>query len=414
MGASLFGGGTSKIDSTSLTNQDTTQSGTSNTNQNQNANTTQAQNGTTAQSGTSTSNPTDFQLPYMATGLSNAQALKDKLAPVYANASQTYTPISGQQRSDMDALAQWARSIGAPAGTSLMGTGTNLTGALGQAQGAAGDVLNRTFANPTQANITDAGAYANNPYTQGMITAAQTPIERQLNEVSIPGLNIAANNTGNTDSSRAAMTEAILRRSAGEDEANVASNILGNQYSSGLNLAENARTANQTSDLNSKLAAMGILSGVGSTGANMAVSGNGMALQDMNVPVQEGQMLQQDANAANANDYANTINQADNQWKNLANYWNLVGHPLGTTTTSSQNGTTQQNGVSDAVSSGSANTLSDSQSHTNGITNTNGTQTQPGPGILGGLLGAASGIGSFFAPTGALGLGPSMFKSLFG
>jgi protein-tyrosine-phosphatase len=78
-----------------------------------------------------------------------------------------------------------------------------------------------------------------------MIKAAQTPIERQLKEVALPGLNVSGAATGNLDSSRSAMAEAILRRSAGEDESNIASNILGTQYNNGLNLAESARVANQ-------------------------------------------------------------------------------------------------------------------------------------------------------------------------
>jgi hypothetical protein len=357
MGDSLFGGGTSKINST--TNNATS----SNTNQ------------------SGTSNPSDFQLPYITEGLRRALGT--------LNNAPSYTPLAYQtmqpgQVSALNDLTGFAKDA-LPAARGLIGGGEGaLYPSLSHAVSAGSTVLGNASGDPTQANIDAAGRYANNPYTQGLITAAQTPIERQLKEVALPGLNASGAATGNLDGSRSAMAEAILRRSAGEDEANVASNILGSQYNNGLNLAESARTANQ----NALLQAMSGFGNLATTGANLIGAGNSMGINNLGVPVSTGQIGQQDANSLNKVNYDNATNGAQWPWAQLGSFWDIAGHPLGQTSTSSG-----------------------SSSGTN-LGQTNGTQTQPGPGLLGGLLGTAAGVGSFFTPTGALGLGPSLFSQI--
>lgn len=390
MGSSLFGGGTSAVNSTTNSNSNTDY----NTNQNQNQNQLQAQN----QNSTGASAPPSWQMPFISQGLYGAQSLLNN-SPSYSPLA--YTPlISPQFAANAGQLDQAAQGNANTFG-GMVNTGSGLLPSFGQAQTGAGGILSRAMSDPTQGNIASAGQYANNPYTQGMIRAAQTPIERQLNEVSIPNLNIGAVGTGNTDSSRAAMSEAILRRSAGEDEANVASNILGSQYNNGLNLAEGARTAN----LNAGLNASGLLNTIGNSGVNAVNSGNAGQLQDLNVPITVDQMYQQDQQNQNNTNYQNANAGAQFPWQMLNNYYSIAGRPLGTDTTSASQG--------NAVGSGNTTGMTSGTSNTTGTNLTNGTQTQPGPGILGGLLGAASGIGSFFAPTGPFGTGTSIFNSIF-
>jgi hypothetical protein len=203
MGDSLFGGGTSKVNSVTNTN----------TNSNQSSNNSQF----------GTSNPSDFQLPYITEGLRRALGT--------FNNAPSYTPLAYQtmqpgQVSALNDLTSFAKDA-LPASRGLIGGGEGvLYPSLSNAVSAGSRVLGNASGDPTQSNIDAAGRYANNPYTQGLITAAQTPIERQLKEVALPGLNASGAATGNLDSSRSAMAEAILRRSAGEDESNVASTIL--------------------------------------------------------------------------------------------------------------------------------------------------------------------------------------------
>jgi hypothetical protein len=377
MGSSLFGGGTSSVNSTTNSNQ--------NTNYNTNQNQTQAQGQNQAQTTAGTSDPTAWQMPYLAQGLNTASGLLNG-APSYSPLS--YTPlISPQFAANAGSLDQAAQANANRFGD-MINTGAGLLPAFNRASSAAGSVLSSATTDPTQANITAAGQYANNPYTAGMIRAAQTPIERQLNEVSIPNLNIGAAGTGNTDSSRSAMTEAILRRNAGIDESNVASNILGSQYDAGLNRAEGARTAN----MSGALSAGGLYSNIGNSGSNLITSGNNGQISDLNVPIQVDQMYQQDQQNQNNINYQNANAGAQFPWQQLNNFWGIAGHPLGTNTTGSSVGTATGNATSSGTTSGT--------SQSTGTNLTNGTQTQPGPGVLGGLLGTATGIGSLFAPAG--------------
>jgi hypothetical protein len=197
------------------------------------------------------------------------------------------------------------------------------------AGGALSTALDRYSTDPTDSNITAAGKYADNPYTQGMIKSAQTPIERQLNEVSIPKLNVSANNSGNMDSSRAGVAEGLLRRDAGIDESNAAADILGKNWSSGLTTAENARTANNTGILN---AAAGY-GNLGNDATSLLSTGNKMGLANAEVPITNAQTVQTDANALNKNSYTNDYNKALWPWLNLQDYWNIAGKPLGTNDT---------------------------------------------------------------------------------
>lgn len=436
MGESLFGGGKSKINSTSFTDNKTdstsnidlgtNQFGSQNQTQNQttsdlgNSLSDKASYGTNDQSQTGSANPSGFQMPYLSRGLGLAdQTLINKYrgtAPALA-----YTSLMPRQITALDAMSGYASGVGSQTMNQLMATGSGLFPALNDARYAAGDIYANSRADPTQGNISAASAYADNPYTEGMIASAQRPIERQLNEVSLPGLNSSASRTGNMDSSRAAQTEAILRRDAAAEEADVASDILGKQYNNALSLAEQARSTN----LSAGLKAGDLLSGIGKSGADMTVAGNTGALTNYNVPVQVGQAFQTDANAANKVAYDNALASDQYPWQQLSNYWDIVGKPLGTETTGYLTGATSdtgrtnttdtksgtKTGTAAATSAATSTGFQDQTSNatTKGTTNTSGTQTQPGPGILGGTLGLLSGVGSFFAPGGAFGTIKSLF-----
>jgi hypothetical protein len=389
MGSSLFGGGTSSVNSTTNSNQNTNY----NTNQAQNQAQNTAQN--QAQNTAGTSDPTAWQMPYLAQGLNTASGLLNG-APSYSPLS--YTPlISPQFAANAGALDQAAQANANRFGD-MVNTGAGLLPAFNRASGAAGSVLSSATTDPTQGNIAAAGSYANNPYMAGMIRAAQAPIERQLNEVSIPNLNIGAGGTGNTDSSRSAMMEAILRRNAGIDESNVAANLQGNAYNSGLNLAEQARMGNMGAAIN----AGGLFSNVGNSGSNLVTAGNNGQISDLNVPIQVDQMYQQDQQNQNNVNYQNANAGAQFPWQQLNNFWGIAGHPLGTNTTGSSTGSS----TGSALGSATGNTSGTSQS--TGTNLTNGTQTQPGPGVLGGLLGTATGIGSLFSGGGLLSSGGAL------
>jgi hypothetical protein len=94
---------------------------------------------------------------------------------------------------------------------------------------------------PTKANIAAAGQYADNPFMTGMIDAASRDVTRNLHENQLPGLNDGRDGSGNMNSSRAGVAEGIMRRGAADQIGDIASNMRGSAYQSGLGLAEGAR-----------------------------------------------------------------------------------------------------------------------------------------------------------------------------
>jgi hypothetical protein len=97
-----------------------------------------------------------------------------------------------------------------------MGSGPNLLGAGQQGLDAYGQLYGMAGQDPTKANIAAAGQYADNPYLDGQIDAASRDVTRNLYENQLPGLNEAATDSGNMNSSRAGVAEGIMKRGAAD------------------------------------------------------------------------------------------------------------------------------------------------------------------------------------------------------
>ncbi len=316
------------------------------------------------------------QQPFLSAGFQAAQDIYNQQKGTPAYSGELYAALNPTQLDALSNLNLFSNGIGNRVASTLLDSGVSAsTPALSQALAAGGNLVARATTDPTQTNISSASAYANNPFVQGMIEKANRPIEQQLTEAALPGMNVGANATGNTDSSRSAITEAILRRNAGTQEADNAANIMGTQYASGLDLAEKAREANLSS-LSSSLG-WGGLSGLASTGANIGQTGYQDYVNNLNIPVQTGSILQQNQQNLDQAALQSYNMQLAQPWNLFNNYWNTVGNKVFGSTTS---GTT--------------------------------TATNSGPGLIPGLLGTATGIGSLFVPTGPFGYGPSIASSI--
>ena len=100
------------------------------------------------------------------------------------------------------------------------------------------DIFNRASMDPTQQIIGQAGQFADNPYTQGMIDAASRDVTRNLFENQLPGIDRAASGTGNLNSTRAGVESAIAQRGAADRLADMSSEIRGKFFGQGLGMAQ--------------------------------------------------------------------------------------------------------------------------------------------------------------------------------
>jgi hypothetical protein len=135
----------------------------------------------------------------------------------------------------------------------------NLTGAAsqnmlqaGQGFGTNAQNLFNQYSNgdATQAILSAAGQYANNPYVDGLIDASGRDVTRQLGEQVLPGIARSATGTGNTNSTRTGVESAIAQRGAADRLTDLSSNIRSQFFNTGLGMAQNQYNQNLANSLN--------------------------------------------------------------------------------------------------------------------------------------------------------------------
>lgn len=307
---------------------------------------------TTTQKTESTSKPLEFQQNQLNTLFQGAgDAFKAQSGtPFYQG--DLYAGMSQQGKDNLGAIQDYSTGQGQQTAGALTGLGNQLMGQAGSAIDTLGQVRAGYSQDPTQANLATAGAYAANPYLDGQIDAASRDVNRNLRENALPGLDAAAQSSGNMNSSRAGVAEGIARRGAADAIADISANFRGNAWSQGLGMAESSRLAN-LNGLAGTSAAYGNMAG---QGASALQAGQASAYGNLN--------------AATAADQAG---QVDRQGEADAAYKAWQGQD------------TRQNDLlkryQDVVAANNW-----------GGTST-GTQTQKTPtgGVLGGILGLASG-----------------------
>ncbi len=280
-------------------------------------------NTTSTQTTSQTSAPWSVQQPYLTQAFGQASTNLNN-----ANAN-TY---NGQQVAQFtpDQLATFKQMIGYggdSSGANTAGTvGANTATAGSSALGTAlNGLTNFNTSDPTQQNIADATSYANNPATQGMIDAATQDARRTVSENALPQLARSDALSGNTMSSKDAISQGVINRGLADTVANTSANIRGQQYNNGLTLSEQARQGNQSAMLSALTGAASaggnaVNSGVNAIGSGIADQGNLFSLaQSGGAGMQQNTQNQID-NSKGMSEYAN--NQAS---QNLQNFYNITG-----------------------------------------------------------------------------------------
>lgn len=151
---------------------------------------------------------------------------------------------------------------------------------------------------PTQSIINNAGLFANNPFTDGLIDASARDVVRNLNENTLPTLNRQFSGTGNTNSTRAGVESAIAQRGAADRLADLSSQIRSQFFGRGLDMSQNQFNQN----LQNSLAANNQLFNAANLGRNLLSSGQDFATTNFNQGQLAGGMFQQqNQNELNAN-----------------------------------------------------------------------------------------------------------------
>jgi hypothetical protein len=196
---------------------------------------------------TAVNEPWKPQQPFLQSGFQQGQdALNRGLA-----IGPYQGPFVAGSNPNLDAgfnrTVDWSNTAGG-FGDTLAGTGMTGVNAFGGVVANSQDLFNRGGVDPTRATIQGASAYADNPYTQGIIDASLRDVNDNL-QLGIGRNNAAAVGSGNINSTRAGVTEALLTRAAEDRAADISSGVRANAYDRGLALAANQQQQGFTNQL---------------------------------------------------------------------------------------------------------------------------------------------------------------------
>lgn len=285
--------------------------------------------GTTTTS--SVSNPWEPQQDYLKFGFSSA---KDALGNALKNPTYTGPRVAGLnpfQTTGANWLGNFTQNQGFGNANALNSASTNLLNA-GSGFGAnAQSIFDRASVDPTQSILATAGAYANNPYADGLINAASRDVTRNLYENQLPGVGLRASGSGNTNSTRAGVESAILQRGAADRLTDLASNIRGQLFNTGLSAGQNQFNQNLTNMLNANSGLLNSFN-TGMTGFN---NGQNLAAGNFDALNAAGGLYQnQGQNQINA-DMAQFNETNANPLSYIQQYMQSVGGNYGGTSTGS-------------------------------------------------------------------------------
>lgn len=184
------------------------------------------------------------------------------LNPFQANSANTLGSFSSQ-------FTPMATNALTNLAGSNIGTGMNFGGN-------AENIFARASGDPTQQIMDQAGMYANNPYTQGIIDAASRDVSRNLFEQQLPGIDRAATGAGNLNSTRAGVESAIAQRGAADRLADISSGIRSQFFGKGLDMAQNQYNQNLANMMNANADVLRAGQfGADSLGAAQSMAGTG-------------------------------------------------------------------------------------------------------------------------------------------
>jgi len=162
-------------------------------------------------------------------------------------------------------------------GTANMGIGQNLMNQAGgfanNANSLFGQYSGMVNRPDMMSRATDYAMDNMNPIVQAMMRDST----RQLNEQTLPGINKMASGSGNVNSSRAGVADALANRAYDDRMADVRSDVFNSLRNASLNQS-NTQFGQSMDALRGASAANNTLGNAFTTGANVATSGGNMAL----------------------------------------------------------------------------------------------------------------------------------------
>lgn len=308
------------------------------------------------QNTTTNTGPSSFQKPHLDDAFSAAKGIYGGAASTPFYQGTLYAGMSDDAKATLSNMKDFATNTGLGTASQLSSIGSSLAGYAYKAGSTIDDYLREAGGDSTQANIDAATKYAANPYVDSMIDANSRDVVRNLNESTLPTLNRTASAAGGINSSRAGVAEGVARRGAEDRVADISASIRGDAYNRGLTLAQQDRAQK----LNAMGTAASAYQGLTNTGISALGAGANAGYGAYGVMQGADKAEQADRQGQADADFARWTGEDTRATDLLQRYFGIIG--------SNQWG---QSG--------------------NSTTETEQTQN---PGLIGGLVGAAtSGLG---------------------
>lgn len=273
----------------------------------------------------STSAPWAAQQPYLQAGMTDAayQYGQQRGSPYYQG--NTYAQMDNHTQNALNGIYGY-QGQGAANSSAVTGAGASQLGAgVNNSQHAVGALTGFNPLDPTQANIHNAGMYANNPALNGAIDAASRDVTRNLSEVQLPGIARNAVGNGNLNSSRTGIAEGIAMRGAQDQIGDISSTMRNQAYQNGLGLSEQARATNQGDYLNAQNQAGALSNQMVNSGYNGIQTGQGLQYDNYDAASAAGGLQQQNQQGI--------LNQGFQKWQgNDQRPWELLNKYQGAIT----------------------------------------------------------------------------------
>lgn len=183
------------------------------------------------------SNPWTPQQPYIQGGFDGATSALDNAMAVNGGITDFTADMTSDQNSIYQQMINSGQGLANGAQTAIT-AGQGAMGNLGTFNDQANGIFNRANTNQTGNIINDASQYANNPHLQGQIDSALGDVRTAFDR-DVAGINSGAAGTGNINSTRAGALEARAMDDAMDRGAMISSNMRGDAYQQGLNMAQN-------------------------------------------------------------------------------------------------------------------------------------------------------------------------------
>ena len=227
---------------------------------------------------------------------------------------------------------------------SMMNAGAGSLAQSGAVGSNYADIYGRSSMDPTQQIIGQAGAYANNPYVDGLIDASGRDVTRQLNEQQLPSLARGAVAGGNLNSSRTGVESAIAQRGAQDRLADISSGIRSQFFGKGLDMAQGQYNQN----LSNMMGANAGLMNAGQYGAGLIGAGQQFAGNNFNQGQAAGGVFQnQDQNVIGGN-----MANFNESWQNPLSVYQALSGAAGNTQAKTAAGVSTQPSIASQIGGG--------------------------------------------------------------